>query len=197
MHLLSCEFWTEAYHWSMIPVHSKHGTPFAPAGAVKFWVKASTPAFGFFLYCTLDKVVCPYLANFLGMCIFHANDARRDEGASARYSGRVSILLVLSATPATKRNRRSLKGLSRCRARRLDEVPELCVSTRIQVALTWFEHGPDKGGGWGWWGLINQASEHLGAPLSLVPLVANEVCFWMKALNRGKSIQEKAQITRK
>ena len=57
-----------------IPVHYKHGAPvifFAPAGAVKFWVKASTPAFGFFLYYTLDKVVCPYLANLSGMCIFH------------------------------------------------------------------------------------------------------------------------------
>ena len=53
-----------------IPVHYKHCEPvifFAPAGAVKFWVKASTPAFRFFLYCTLDKVVCPYLANLLGM----------------------------------------------------------------------------------------------------------------------------------
>ena len=53
-----------------IPVHYKHGALvifFAPAGAVKFWVKASTAAFGFFLYYTLDKVVCPYLANFFGM----------------------------------------------------------------------------------------------------------------------------------
>ena len=49
-----------------IPVHYKHGAPvvfFRPAGAVKYWVKASTPVFGFFLYYTLDKVVCPYLAN--------------------------------------------------------------------------------------------------------------------------------------
>ena len=40
-----------------IPVPSKHGEPvncFAPAGAVKFWVKASTHAFGFFLYYMLD-----------------------------------------------------------------------------------------------------------------------------------------------
>ena len=53
-----------------IPVHYKHGAPaifFAPAGAVKFWVKASIPEFGFFLYYTLDKVVCPYLANLFGM----------------------------------------------------------------------------------------------------------------------------------
>ena len=53
-----------------IPVHYKHGAPvifFAPAGAVKFLVKASIPAFAFSLYYTLDKVVCPYLANLFGM----------------------------------------------------------------------------------------------------------------------------------
>ena len=57
-----------------VQVDSKHGAPvifFAPAGAVKFWVKASIPAFGFFLYYTLDKVVCPYLANLFGMRFFH------------------------------------------------------------------------------------------------------------------------------
>ena len=56
-----------------IPVHPKHGAPvnfFAPAGAVKFWV-TSTHTFGFFLYYTLDKVVCLYLANLFGMHIFH------------------------------------------------------------------------------------------------------------------------------
>ena len=53
-----------------IPAHYEHGELvifFAPAGAVKFFLKASIPAFGFFLYYTLDKVVCPYLANFFGM----------------------------------------------------------------------------------------------------------------------------------
>ena len=53
-----------------IPVHYTHGAPvifFAPAGAVKFCVKASIPAFGFFQYYTLDKVVCPYRANLFGM----------------------------------------------------------------------------------------------------------------------------------
>ena len=57
-----------------IPIHSKHGAPvnfFAPAEAVEFWVKASTPAFGFFLFYTLDRVVCPYLANLFGMRILH------------------------------------------------------------------------------------------------------------------------------
>ena len=40
------------------PVHYKHGAPvifFAPAGAVKFWVKASIPEFGFFLYYTSTR----------------------------------------------------------------------------------------------------------------------------------------------
>ena len=73
--LLSCKLWTEAYQAldRSIPVHSKHGAPvnfFAPAGAVKFWV-TSTHTFGFFLYYTLDKVVCLYLANLFGMHIFH------------------------------------------------------------------------------------------------------------------------------
>ena len=30
-------------------------------------MKTSIPEFGFFLYYTLDKVVCPYLANLFGM----------------------------------------------------------------------------------------------------------------------------------
>ena len=73
--LLSCKLWTEAYQAldRSIPVHSKHGAPvnfFAPAGAVKFWV-TSTHTFGFFLYYTLDKVVCLYLANLFGLHIFH------------------------------------------------------------------------------------------------------------------------------
>ena len=43
---------------------------------------ASTPAFGFFLYYTLEKVVCPYLAYLFGMRIFHINNGRRGEGQS-------------------------------------------------------------------------------------------------------------------
>ena len=39
--------------------------------------------------------------------------------------------------------------------------------------------------------LINQLGEH---PAAL--LVANEVCFGMKTLNRGRSMQQKAQMTR-
>ena len=40
--------------------------------------------------------------------------------------------------------------------------------------------------------LINQLGEH---PAAL--LVADEICFGMKTLNRGRSTQEKAQMTRK
>ena len=40
--------------------------------------------------------------------------------------------------------------------------------------------------------LTNQLGEH---PAAL--LVADEVCFGMKTLNRGRSTQEKAQMTRK
>ena len=71
MLLLSCEFWTEAYQFTPSTARRTPVNFFAPAGAVKFWVKASTPAFGFFLYYTLDKVVCPYLANLFGKRIFH------------------------------------------------------------------------------------------------------------------------------
>ena len=88
--LLSCEF--------CIPVQPKHGVPvnfFAPAGAVKLWVRASTPAFEFFLYYyTLEKVVCTYLANLFGMRIFPSHPTMEEEvkdRASGRYSGRVSI----------------------------------------------------------------------------------------------------------
>ena len=62
-------FRREAYQFT--PSTASPVNFFAPAGAVKFWVKASTPAFRFFLYYTLDKVVCPCLANLFGMRIFH------------------------------------------------------------------------------------------------------------------------------
>ena len=65
-------------------------------------MKASIPEFGFFLYYTLDKVVCPYLANLFWNVHLPSTDGRRGEGASGRYSGRVSILLVLSASSVTK-----------------------------------------------------------------------------------------------
>ena len=39
---------------------------------MKYWVRESTPAFGFFFYYTLDTVICPYLvSSFGGMKIWH------------------------------------------------------------------------------------------------------------------------------
>ena len=78
---------------------SQHATP---SGAVKLWVNASTPAIGLFLSYTLDKVVCPYLANLFWNVHLPSTDGRRGEGASGRYSGRVRNLLVLSVPPVTK-----------------------------------------------------------------------------------------------
>ena len=71
MQLLSCEFWTEAYQFTPSTARLSFFSRLLEPGAVKFWVKAFTLAFGFFLYYTLDKVVCPYLANLFGMRIFH------------------------------------------------------------------------------------------------------------------------------
>lgn len=57
-----------------MPVHTKHGRSvnfFAPEGEPKYWVKASTPPFGFFFYYTLDMAICPYLVSIFGMPIWH------------------------------------------------------------------------------------------------------------------------------
>jgi len=54
--------------------HSKHGRSvnfFAPPGEAKYWVRPSSPVFGFFFFYTLDKAVCPYLASIFGMSIWH------------------------------------------------------------------------------------------------------------------------------
>ena len=57
-----------------LPEHATYGRSvnfFAPKGTVKYWVKASTPVFGFFLYHTLDKAICPYLVSIFEMPIWH------------------------------------------------------------------------------------------------------------------------------
>ena len=57
-----------------LPPHTKYGRSvdfFAPVGQSKYWVRASTPVFGFFFYYTLDKAICPYLADIFGMPIWH------------------------------------------------------------------------------------------------------------------------------
>ena len=41
-------------------------------GKMRYWVRKSTPAFGFFFYYTLDMAICPYLVSiFGGMKIWH------------------------------------------------------------------------------------------------------------------------------
>ena len=57
-----------------LPEHAKLGRAvnfFAPAETAKYWVKSSSPVFGYFFYYTLDMVICPYLASIFGMPIWH------------------------------------------------------------------------------------------------------------------------------
>ena len=44
---------------------------FAAAGTAKYWVKSSSPVFGYFFYYALDMAICPYLASIFGMPIWH------------------------------------------------------------------------------------------------------------------------------
>ena len=49
-------------------------------------------------------------------------------------------------------------------ARRLGKFHQRCIYTRIQEALSWFEHGPEEDyvwGNWGWGYINNQTSKHL------------------------------------
>ena len=66
-----------------LPEHAKHGPAgnvFAPAGTAKYWVKSSSPVFGYFFYYTLDMATCPYFASIFGMPIWHPiKDAEVDE----------------------------------------------------------------------------------------------------------------------
>ena len=66
-----------------LPAHSEHGRSvnvFAPAGEPKYWVKKSTPPFGFFFYYTLDMAICPYLVSIFGIPAWHPNtEAEVDE----------------------------------------------------------------------------------------------------------------------
>ena len=66
-----------------LPEHAKLGCAvnfFATAGTAKYWVKSSSPVFGYFFYYTLDMAICPYLASIFGMPIWHpTNEAEVDE----------------------------------------------------------------------------------------------------------------------
>ena len=57
-----------------IPPHKDHGRSvdfFTEKGKRKFWLKSSTPVFGYMLFHTLDKVVCPFLSDAFGQAIWH------------------------------------------------------------------------------------------------------------------------------
>ena len=66
-----------------LPEHAKHGRSvnfFAPAGTPKYWVRSSTPVFGFFFFYTLDMAICPYFVSIFGMPIWHpTNESEVDE----------------------------------------------------------------------------------------------------------------------
>ena len=56
------------------PPHTKHGPPvnfFAPYGQPKFWVKKGAHPFGYFFFYALDKAICPFLAETLGIPLLH------------------------------------------------------------------------------------------------------------------------------
>jgi len=84
MPLLNCEFWMVA---CLSSEHTKLGRAvnfFAPAGTAKYWVKSSSPVFGYIFYYTLDMAICPYLASIFGMPIWHpTNEAEVDEPLNA------------------------------------------------------------------------------------------------------------------
>jgi hypothetical protein len=59
--------------------HPQYGPPvniFAPKGSRKYWIRASTPVLGFFLFLVLDKVVCPFLVKYYEMPIWHPTSER-------------------------------------------------------------------------------------------------------------------------
>ena len=79
-----------------LPEHPKHGRSvncFADVGQPKYWVKSTSPAFGFFFYYTLDKAVCPFLSTTFGMPIWHpSNEAEVDTLFAAQVDVYVSQL---------------------------------------------------------------------------------------------------------
>jgi len=76
-----------------LPQHARQDSAvnlFSPAGETKYWVKASTLAFGFFFYYTLDMAICPYLVSIFGMKIWHPTTGRGGQTFGSR-SQSVSI----------------------------------------------------------------------------------------------------------
>lgn len=81
-----------------LPAHPTHGRSvnfFAEVGRPKYWIEASSPVFAFFLYYTLDKAVCPFLATIFGMPIWHpTNEAEVDTLLEAQVKVYVSQLCL-------------------------------------------------------------------------------------------------------
>jgi len=76
-------------------LHGRSVNFFADVGRPKYWIEASSLAFGFFLYYTLDKAVCPFLATIFGMPIWHpTNEAEVDTLMEAQVNVSVSPLRV-------------------------------------------------------------------------------------------------------
>ena len=90
-------------------------------------------------------------------------------------------------------NRRALKRWSYWPVRRLGEIHQRRLSTRIQEALSGFEHchGKEEDGGWGWWYVINKPGEntacagwrlvHIQWPIKFAPK--------FQTLNRARSVK--------
>ncbi len=60
-------------------MHPVYGPPvnlFAPKDPRKYWIRASTPVLGDFLFLVLDKVVCPFLVKYFEMQIWHPPSER-------------------------------------------------------------------------------------------------------------------------
>jgi hypothetical protein len=64
---------------SSLPVQLQYGPPvklFAPKDSRKYWIRASTPVLGYFLFLVLDKDVCPFLVKTFEMPIRHPTSER-------------------------------------------------------------------------------------------------------------------------
>ena len=61
---ITCWLWTVACLCTLWQCCERF---FCAAEALKYWVKASTPAFRFFFYCTLDMAICFCLASIFGI----------------------------------------------------------------------------------------------------------------------------------
>ena len=62
------------FGWNRSTAYAKHSPSakfFAPFGQPKFWVKKGAYPFGYFCFYALEKAICPYLAETLGIPLLH------------------------------------------------------------------------------------------------------------------------------